>query len=100
MECTDELNRVDESLNDLVPDSPNKSYDMMELVRSLADNGKILEYQARFAPNILTCLIRMGAEAWASSPVSQKSWPVVWISMPLIRRPALSVPVTASIFPC
>lgn len=63
MECTDELNRVDESLNDLVPDSPNKSYDMMELVRSLADNGKILEYQARFAPNILTCLIRMGGRS-------------------------------------
>ncbi len=54
---------MDESLNDLVPDSPNKSYDMMELVRSLADNGKILEYQARFAPNILTCLIRMGGRS-------------------------------------
>ena len=62
-DCTDDLNRVDESLNDLVPDNPNKSYDMMTLIRSLADNGKVLEYQKQFAPNILTCLIRMGGRS-------------------------------------
>ena len=61
--CTDDLNRVDESLNDLVPDNPNKSYDMMTVIRSLADNGQVLEYQKQFAPNILTCLIRMGGRS-------------------------------------
>lgn len=61
--CTDDLNRLDESLNTLVPDNPNKSYDMMTLIQSLADNGKVLEYQKQFAPNILTCLIRMGGRS-------------------------------------
>ena len=61
--CTDDLNRLDESLNTLVPDNPNKSYDMMTLIRSLADNGKVLEYQKQFAPNVLTCLIRMGGRS-------------------------------------
>ena len=61
--CTDDLNRIDESLNDLVPDNPNKSYDMMTVIRTLADNGKVLEYQKQFAPNILTCLIRMGGRS-------------------------------------
>lgn len=61
--CTDNMNRIDESLNDLVPDNPNKSYDMMTVIRTLADNGKVLEYQKQFAPNILTCLIRMGGRS-------------------------------------
>ena len=62
-ESDDDLNRLDESLNTLVPDNPNKSYDMMTLIQSLADNGKVLEYQKQFAPNILTCLIRMGGRS-------------------------------------
>lgn len=61
--CTDDMNRIDESLNELVPDNPNKSYDMMTVIRTLADNGKVLEYQKQFAPNILTCLIRMGGRS-------------------------------------
>lgn len=61
--CTDDLNRIDECLNDLVPENPNKSYDMMTVIKSLADNGNVLEYQKRFSTNILTCLIRMGGRS-------------------------------------
>lgn len=59
VESTDDLNRTDDTLNDLVPDSPNKAYDMMTIIRSLADNGEVMESQKHFAPNILTCFIRM-----------------------------------------
>lgn len=59
LECTDDLNRTDEALNDIVPDSPNKAYDMKEIIRSLADNGEVMEYQQYFATNMITCFIRM-----------------------------------------
>ena len=57
--CTDDFNREDESLNTLVPDNPNKAYDMLQIIRSLADNGIVMEYQQHFAPNIITCFIRL-----------------------------------------
>lgn len=62
-DCTDDINRVDEALNDLVPESPNRPYDMMDIIKTLADNGAVMEYQQHFAKNILTCLIRMGGKS-------------------------------------
>lgn len=56
---TDDLNRVDEALDSLIPESPNKAYDMMELVRSIADDGDVMEYQQYFAPNIITAFLRI-----------------------------------------
>ena len=41
--CGDDLNREDSSLNDIVPENPNKPYDMMEIIRTLADNGEVME---------------------------------------------------------
>ena len=61
--CTDDLNRTDESLNDIVPDSPNKAYDMLQIIRSLADDGQVLECHKHFATNIITCFIRMGGRS-------------------------------------
>ena len=46
----------------LIPDSPNKSYDMYEVIRRLADHGETMEYQAMFAPNIITCFARMNGQ--------------------------------------
>ena len=61
--CTDDLNRTDESLNDIVPENPNKAYDMLQIIRSLADDGQVLECQKHFATNIITCFIRMGGRS-------------------------------------
>ena len=58
-ETKDDPERTDEKLNDIVPDNPNKSYDMYEVIRSLADDGEILDVQALYAKNIITCFIRM-----------------------------------------
>lgn len=55
----DDPRREDEALNSIVPDSAKRPYDMMEIIRSLADNGDVLEIQPHFARNIITALIRM-----------------------------------------
>ncbi len=55
----DDLAREEPSLNTLVPENPNMPYDMMELVRKLADEGAFFEIQKDFAKNILTGFIRL-----------------------------------------
>jgi propionyl-CoA carboxylase beta chain len=55
----DANDRIDESLDTLIPDNPNQPYDMKELIRKLADEGDFYEIQADFAANILTGYIRL-----------------------------------------
>src|SRR5436189_879292 len=50
---TDPRDRRDESLLDVVPDNPNKPYDMHEVIRRIVDDGTFYEVQSRFAANIL-----------------------------------------------
>ena len=50
---SDDPERMDAELDLIVPDSPNKPYDMRDVVRLLVDDGEFLEVQALFAPNIL-----------------------------------------------
>lgn len=56
---TDDLNREDASLDTLIPDNENASYDMLEVIRSLADFGDFMPYMEHYAKNILTGFIRM-----------------------------------------
>lgn len=60
--CTDDLNRTDEALNSIIPDSENQSYDMRDVVVSLADNGDFMPYMDGFAKNIITGFIRMAGQ--------------------------------------
>ena len=55
----DDPNRVEASLDTLVPANPNTPYDMKELILKLADEGDFYEIQEEFAKNILTGFIRM-----------------------------------------
>jgi propionyl-CoA carboxylase beta subunit len=55
----DSQDRLEMSLDSLVPDNPNQPYDMQELVAKIADEGDFFETQADFAGNILTGFIRM-----------------------------------------
>ncbi|MXN64086.1 methylmalonyl-CoA carboxyltransferase [Stappia sp. GBMRC 2046] len=50
----DDPNRVDMSLDTLVPDNPNKPYDMKELIQKTVDEGDFFEIQESFAGNIIT----------------------------------------------
>ncbi|MBT8412223.1 MAG: acyl-CoA carboxylase subunit beta [Octadecabacter sp.] len=55
----DDVNRVEESLDTLIPDNPNQPYDIKELIHKIADEGDFYEIQAAFAGNILTGFIRL-----------------------------------------
>ncbi|TCK31051.1 propionyl-CoA carboxylase carboxyltransferase subunit [Ancylobacter aquaticus] len=50
----DDGERLDPSLDTLVPDNPNKPYDIKELIGKVVDEGDFFEIQEGFAKNILT----------------------------------------------
>lgn len=62
-ETADDPNRVMEQLNSIIPDSPNKAYDVKEIIRSIVDDGDFMETQALFAQNIVTGFARMGGQS-------------------------------------
>lgn len=61
--CTDSVNRLEDSLNDIIPDNPNKPYDMYEVIRAIVDNGEYLEVHEAFAKNIITCFARFNGQS-------------------------------------
>ncbi len=58
----DSIERRDEALDALIPDSATSPYDMREVVLRLADEGDFLELQREHAGNILTGFIRLDGE--------------------------------------
>lgn len=55
----DDPERLDQSLDTLIPKNPNQPYDMKELILKVADEGDFYEIQADFAANIITGFIRL-----------------------------------------
>ena len=51
--------RSSRSLDTLIPDNPNKPYDMKELILKVVDEADFFEIQERFAKNIVTGFARM-----------------------------------------
>ena len=54
-EPTDE----DLALDEIVPDSANQPYDMLEVIASIVDEGHLLQLQELYAPNVITGLARL-----------------------------------------
>ena len=61
-EVNDNINRIEEGLNEIVPENPNKPYDMKEIIKILADEGNFFEVQPLFAQNIITGYIRLNGK--------------------------------------
>ena len=57
---TDPRGRRDESLLDVVPDHPNKPYDIHDVIRRIVDDGEFYEVQAAYAPNIVCGFAHLG----------------------------------------
>ncbi len=56
----DPADRRDESLLDVIPDNPNKPYDMHEVIRRIVDDGEFYEVQRDYAGNILVGFAHLG----------------------------------------
>jgi propionyl-CoA carboxylase beta chain len=57
---TDPADRVDEELQKVVPDQPNKPYDIKDIVQPVLDDKYFFEVQAGYAPNIVVGFGRLG----------------------------------------
>jgi propionyl-CoA carboxylase beta chain len=62
-ETRDSSDRVCPDLDQLVPENPNKPYDVTELISSVADDGAFLEVQPQYAGNIVVGFVRLGGRS-------------------------------------
>ncbi len=60
--CGDPWDRMDEKLMDLIPDDPNKPYDIKEIIHSICDEHYFYEVQEHYAQNIVIGYGRLGGK--------------------------------------
>ena len=63
VETADPFDRMDESLNTIVPDNPNKSYDIKDVICKVIDDHDFFEVHADFAQNIVVGFARLGGHS-------------------------------------
>jgi propionyl-CoA carboxylase beta chain len=56
---TDDPDRMEEGLTEIIPDSPNQPYDMVELIELVVDDGDFYEVHQHFARNIVVGFARL-----------------------------------------
>ncbi len=59
----DPAGRLDDALNTIVPDNPNKAYDMYGVIASIVDDGDFFEVHKNFAKNIIVGFAHMGGRS-------------------------------------
>jgi len=60
---SDPVDREEAELDSLIPDNPNKPYDIKDVVRHVVDDGEFFEVHERFAENIVCGFARLGGHA-------------------------------------
>jgi len=60
---TDTIDRFCEELNSIIPENPNKPYDMLDVISSIADDNEFLETARNFAQNIIVGFARMNGHS-------------------------------------
>jgi acetyl-CoA carboxylase carboxyltransferase component len=58
--ASDPIDRREEELLDVLPESNRKPYDMYEVIRRIVDDGEYLDMKAQWAKTIITCFARFG----------------------------------------
>jgi methylmalonyl-CoA decarboxylase subunit alpha len=56
--CTDPIDRLEDHLNEIVPENPSKPYDVKDVIHAVVDYNEFLEVGRHFAPNIVTGFTR------------------------------------------
>jgi acetyl-CoA carboxylase carboxyltransferase component len=51
--CDDPIDRIEDSLNSIVPDTANKPYDIKDVIHLIVDYNEFVEIQRHYAPNIV-----------------------------------------------
>ena len=63
VEPTDVVDRVDDVLNTIIPDQPNKGYNMYDVIGTIVDNGEFLEVHRDWAKNIIIGFARFNGQS-------------------------------------
>jgi len=63
VECTDPIDRIEESLNELVPSNSNLPYNMKDIIYTIVDNGDFMEVQKDYAKNIICGFARFNGRS-------------------------------------
>ena len=63
VETSDPAGRVDDALNEIIPESPNKAYDMYQVIGSIVDDGRFLEVHKSWAKNIIVGFAHMNGRS-------------------------------------
>lgn len=63
IENTDDPNKILDELNEIIPENPNKAYDVKDIIKALVDHGDFMETQALFAQNIVTGFARLNGRS-------------------------------------
>ncbi len=63
LEVSDPIDREDETLDSLVPESPNQPYDILDLIHLVVDDRVFLEVHRHFAKNIVVGFARLGGRS-------------------------------------
>ena len=59
-ESADPVDRCEDALLDVLPESNRKPYDMYDVIRLIVDDGEWLDLKPKWARTVITCLARMG----------------------------------------
>lgn len=62
-ETGDDINKIIPELDEIVPDNPNKPYDMKKVIEMVADDGDFFEVQPYYAQNMITGFIRINGQS-------------------------------------
>ena len=59
VECNDPIDRMEDALNQIIPDNPNKPYNVADIINAVVDNGDFLEVHKNYAKNIIVGFARL-----------------------------------------
>ncbi len=71
--CNDPIDRLEDTLNDIIPDDPNKGYDMYSVIGAIVDNGEFFEVQKDYAKNIIIGFAHMNGQS-VGVVANQPNW--------------------------
>ena len=63
VECDDPIDRLEDSLNEIIPENPNMPYDMYNVIGAIVDNGEFLEVSRNYARNIIIGFARFNGQS-------------------------------------
>jgi acetyl-CoA carboxylase carboxyltransferase component len=61
--CIDPIDRLEDTLNEIIPDNPNKPYDVKDVIHAIVDEHEFMEVHRHYAPNIVVGFARFNGSS-------------------------------------